>query len=314
MATTNINASSIPVELVNIFLNFLKQQSISKEKQDIEFYDGTTSVDDWLEECHNLAITYMWEETDFKKIFGSRLREIALDWHVDRLDSHRDESYASWKKAFIQKFRSLTYLYEKRNHFYSRNGLQQKQEESVQDFIYKVKRAYRSVYAPASQLTLLREDLLTQVFMNGVLPSIKNIMLDPNFVNDLTCWSGITEAALKAENYIDYIDSSNRRRKIKVDFDVIKVRFNGLKQGPNEQMKHFINKIESVFESRYGPIIQQNKDETEDDDKPFRLNVQDDILIRVLDNGMLPDVKEGSATRGTGRRLKPILRLLLPIH
>ena len=275
--------------MVKQIMNYFNQKSINEDKQQIEIYDGSLtnnkSAADWLEECENHAIIFQWNEENFIDIFGSRLQKCALDWHAERLESHPNDSYLSWREAFKSKFESSIHLQKKRERFY--DELQQNPDEPIGHFIDEIERSFKSLYGAFNRndVNLLRDDTLTRVLMNGVLPSIKKIMIESNYFNnnDRTDWKGITEAAFKAEKLIVI------RRMAQHDSGVINERFIGLKQESNQKIKHFIDRIEGIFEScGYGPIPQ--KDESYD--STHGLRIEDDVLIEALMRGVLPAIKE----------------------
>ena len=70
------------------------------------------------------------------------------------------------------------------------------------------------------------------------------------------------------------------------DIEKLKHKFNTLKQAKSQQTRHFIEKIKTMYQTIYN-------DQIPDVEDPLRHNpLRDDILLKVLMQGLLPDIKE----------------------
>lgn len=202
MGTEN-EARGIATFLANQFT----QLSIKDEKNSIPIFSGNTmetSVRDWLQECLTYATIYKWKAENYREIFGSRLRGEALNFHVQRMRYFPTESFASWSKELKRTFQTPMDIERLKLRF---NELRQTPVQQVQHFIDKVARTYDSIYGRAptprqgqaqTEQPTVRGDTLLKIFMNGVLPPIKDMMLNANLF-DVYSWEAVTKAALKAE-------------------------------------------------------------------------------------------------------------------
>jgi len=173
-------------------------------------FHGTShekTIKDWLHECELNASIYNWKENDYKQIFGSRLRSDALLWHANRLRAHPNECYTDWKEALLENFKTPMDIERIKARFYA---LTQSPNQQVKHFIEKLESSYANIYGLSVQrnaLTLntdtsaVKEDILLKVFMGGILPSLKEIMLNSNLIHDYK-WDTVKAAAETAEKIV----------------------------------------------------------------------------------------------------------------
>jgi len=208
MDMDNISQQQEPHEIANIFADHFAQLSVKDEKLQISpFYGNSqdTSVKEWLQECLMYASIHKWKIENYKEIFGSRLRGDAISWHAHRMRNFPNESYADWCKELKLKFQTPMDTERSKMRFYE---LQQKPNQQVQHFIDKLERTFESIYKSPRNLAFRdpervahKEDTLLRVFMKGLLPAIKDVMLNSNMFDSYT-WPKVSKAAVSAENMI----------------------------------------------------------------------------------------------------------------
>ncbi len=204
MASKNTNFN-----FFRLLADHINQLSIKEEKSDISNFSGETeesSIQDWFKECHNYATIYNWKKENFKQIFGSRLRGDALTFHAHLIQTYPDQTFEAWRQSIINKFKNPMAIERKKIRFL---GLRQKPTQSIQHFIDKLTKEFNSIYEPTSVKNSSEkefnhqeaEDILLQVFWNGICPKIKDTILNSHLLQEQN-WHLVTEAALRAEKIL----------------------------------------------------------------------------------------------------------------
>ncbi len=191
-------------ELINQFSTFFNRLSIKEDLQYIPLFYGNTqenSVKEWLEECLMYAAIFHWKEEDYKCIFGSRLRADAQEFHANRMKRFAQEPYSDWRQHLLKHFGTSMDVEKSKYKFYN---LKQKPNQQMQHFIDDLVKSYELIYGNTQESSdqkgsSLREDLLLEVFFNGIRSEIKDIMLHGNFLLNYT-WPMAIKAAIQAEN------------------------------------------------------------------------------------------------------------------
>ena len=163
------------------------------------------SIKDWLKECEMYAIIYNWPEAKRKEIFATRLRGDALLWHYDRMRSYPTESYSDWVAQIKEEFTSPEDFENQQMKFYT---MKQTPNQPVEKFIERIESTYQELFGnadnspwqdPNSQS--VRDVTALQVFMQGVLPNVKEVMKSNNLLLEYR-WDKVKEAAKIADKIL----------------------------------------------------------------------------------------------------------------
>jgi hypothetical protein len=197
--------------------DFAKQMSellTREEKKSIPFFKGKpddADVQDWLREADRVGRSNDWDETQKLKFYTDRLKGDALDWHLEYAEEQQALDYATWRTAFISRFRTAAAIERLRTQLLQ---LRQKEDQNTTAFIAKLNKMYNSLNGkdpirPANNAAqdlkdmyaaniLLRGTEKKRLLINGLLPKVQ-AELWPRLPRDAS-YEQLCELAEEAEN------------------------------------------------------------------------------------------------------------------
>jgi len=195
-------------DLARIFADHLAQMMSKEDRNAINPYTGRhndVTIGKWLAQAEAVATLHDWSEEEKLKNFSARLTDMALTWHVSRLREFPGEKFADWKKAIREQFSHPAEIESMKIKF---QGMTQKPGQLTQHFIQDIENMYDAIYGRSehghksgSAQSDVREDMLLRVFMQGLLPSIRDSLwngyLMPNYTWDLATKAAVTVERLQ---------------------------------------------------------------------------------------------------------------------
>lgn len=133
-----------------------------------------------------------------KKILAIRFKKASLRWHVDHLREQLGETYKEWKNTHKEHFKHPADQSKQNPTIFS---VRQRSKPTIKTlYIDKIINVYNSIYKyfgnanedSNHELTPLKDDILIQMFIDGLQPPIKMILLNNKYPSTLN-WNNIVK-------------------------------------------------------------------------------------------------------------------------
>ena len=211
-----------------------------------------------------------WPQEATKKFLASRLKGAALRWHVERLQTHPRETYREWKNALKEHFKHPADRSKQKSQLFS---VKQSPNQPVRHYVDKITNAYNAIYKeqgnaeqqPNDELTALKDDILIKMFIDGLLPPIKTILLNNKYPSTLN-WNNVVQAALESEEVVYNTQALETKPLFHIDH-----------QKPEENLESEILKTQTELEELKINLMQLNLSGT-------KTNAEQEHPVNIVDN------------------------------